>query len=328
MHPSRPGGSQAKAGTNRGALPYRTLNEVLHDAFGLAASNSNVALCDRSETGQGMMKIATFNVNGVNGRLPVLLRWLEQAKPDVVCLQELKAPDEKFPQPRSESRLRRDLAWPEELERRRHPGARRRRRSRPGAACPAIPRTRRAATSRRRSTASLIGCLYLPNGNPAPGPKFDYKLRWFERLTAHAAELLGARRAGGAGRRLQRHADRARRLQARALARRRAVPARGARGVPRAWSRRAGPTRCATLHPDERIYTFWDYFRNAWPAMPACASITCCSAPPSPKRLVAAGVDREVRGWEKASDHAPAWIELAARTTASAPTARHARTIA
>ena len=91
----------------------------------------------------------------------------------------------------------------------------------------------------------LVGCLYLPNGNPAPGPKFDYKLRWFERLAAHARRAAGDGRAGGPRRRLQRHADRARRLQAGALGRRCAVPAGGARRLSRAASHRAGPTLCA-----------------------------------------------------------------------------------
>ena len=142
----------------------------------------------------------------------------------------------------------------------------------------------------------LVGCLYLPNGNPAPGPKFDYKLRWFERLTAHAAELLAQRRAGRAGRRLQRHADRPRRLQAGALGRRRPVPAGGARGVPPAASRRAGPTRCGTLHPDERIYTFWDYFRNAYGRDAGLRIDHLLLSPAVAGASTAAGVDRDVRG--------------------------------
>ena len=131
------------------------------------------------------------------------------------------------------------------------------------------------------------------------------------------AELLAAGDAGGAGRRLQRHADRARRLQARALGRRRAVPAGGARGLSQSWSpgldRRAA-RRCI---PDERIYTFWDYFRNAFARNAGLRIDHLLLSPTVAKRLVAAGVDRDVRGWEKTSDHAPVWIELKRRAGGS-----------
>jgi len=136
------------------------------------------------------MKIATFNVNGINGRLPVLLRWLESAKPDVVCLQELKAPQEKFPKAALE-KLGYGAIWhgqkswngvaihakgadPVET-----------RRGLPGDADDAHSRYIEATVR-----GIIVGCLYLPNGNPAPGPKFDYKLRWFERLIVHASELV------------------------------------------------------------------------------------------------------------------------------------------
>ena len=137
------------------------------------------------------MKIATFNVNGVNGRLPVLLRWLAEAATG----RRLPAGTEgaageisRGGAPRS--RLRRDLAWPEELERRRHPRARRRPDRDAAAGCPAIPTTRTAAISRRRSTACSSAASICRTAIRRPGPKFDYKLRWFERLIAHAAELL------------------------------------------------------------------------------------------------------------------------------------------
>src|SRR5215212_9943399 len=138
------------------------------------------------------MKIATFNVNGINGRLAVLLRWLAQAQPDIVCLQELKAPQEKFP-----AAAIRDAgygavwhgqkSWNGVAILARNAEPIETRRGLPGGDEDSHSRYIEAAVN-----GLLIGCLYLPNGNPAPGPKFDYKLRWFERLTAHAADLLKA----------------------------------------------------------------------------------------------------------------------------------------
>ena len=138
----------------------------------------------------GEMKIATFNVNGINGRLPVLMRWLAETRPDVACLQELKASDDKFP----ERKLREagyGAVWHGQkgwngvaiLARDRMPLETRR--GLPGEPDDAHSRYIEAAVD-----GVLIGCLYLPNGNPAPGPKFNYKLRWFDRLATHAAELL------------------------------------------------------------------------------------------------------------------------------------------
>jgi exodeoxyribonuclease-3 len=138
------------------------------------------------------MKVATYNVNGVNGRLPVLLRWLKQAAPDVVCLQELKAPQEKFP----EAAIREagyDAIWHGQkswngvaiLSRAGAPAEIRR-------ALPGEPDDVHSRYIEARIDGLVIGCLYLPNGNPAPGPRFDYKLRWLERLTAHAAELVAS----------------------------------------------------------------------------------------------------------------------------------------
>ena len=140
------------------------------------------------------MKIATYNVNGVNGRLPVLLRWLAQSRPDIVCLQELKAPQEKFP----EAAIRDagyGAVWHGQkswngvaiLARGAEP-------IETGRGLPGDPEDAQSRYIEAAVAGILIGCLYLPNGNPAPGPKFDYKLRWFERLIAHAAELLAPTR--------------------------------------------------------------------------------------------------------------------------------------
>lgn len=255
------------------------------------------------------MKIATFNVNGVNGRLPVLLRWLEQSAPDVVCLQELKASDEKFPA-EAIRKAGYGAIWHGQkswngvaiLTREAEPTETRRGLS--GDPDDAQSRYIEAAVN-----GVLVGCLYLPNGNPAPGPKFDYKLRWFERLMSHAAELL----ASGAPVVLagdfnvmptdldvykpERWVDDALfRPEVRETFR---------RLVGQGWL-----DALRELHPDERIYTFWDYFRNAWGRDAGLRIDHLLLSPPVAKRLVAADVDREVRGWEKASDHAPVWIEL------------------
>ena len=146
------------------------------------------------------MKIATYNVNGISAACRICWTGCDAKQPDVACLQELKAPDERFPGAR-------DFARPDTARSgmgRSHgtasPSWRRgASRSRSGAACPAIRTTRTAATSRRQCDGLIVGCLYLPNGNPQPGPKFDYKLAWFERLIEHAKKLFALEAAGGAG---------------------------------------------------------------------------------------------------------------------------------
>jgi exodeoxyribonuclease-3 len=255
------------------------------------------------------MKIATFNVNGVNGRLPVLLRWLAAARPDVVCLQELKAPDEKFPKAALEQAgygaiWHGQKSWngvailargDEPLETRR--------------GLPGDPDDTHSRYIEAAIDGSLIGCLYLPNGNPAPGPRFDYKLRWFKRLAEYASELLATKApiilAGDYN----------------------VMPTNLDVYKPEAWLDDAlfrpevreafrqlvdqGWTDALRrLHPDERIYTFWDYFRNAWARNAGLRIDHFLLSPTAAKRLKAAETDREVRGWEKASDHAPVWIEL------------------
>jgi len=255
------------------------------------------------------MKIATYNVNGINGRLPVLLRWLKESGPDVVCLQELKAPQEKFPETAIED-LGYHAIWhgqkswngvailsrygkPEETQR-----------GLPGDAEDVHSRYIEANIN-----DLIIGCLYLPNGNPAPGPKFDYKLSWFERLYMYAATLLKTGKpvilAGDYN----------------------VMPTEKDVYKPERWVNDAlfrPETRAAfkklvdlgwtdairKLHPDETIYTFWDYFRNAFGRDAGLRIDHFLLSPKVDKRLLSAGVDREVRGWEKTSDHAPVWIEL------------------
>ena len=255
------------------------------------------------------MKIATYNVNGVNGRLPVLLRWLEQSRPDIVCLQELKAPDEKFP----ETALREagyDAIWHGQKSWNGVAIL-----SRVGEIC----ETRRGLPGEGEDTQSryieaavngiLIGGLYLPNGNPRPGPKFDYKLRWFDRLIAHAGELL----ASGLPVMLagdfnvmptERDVYKPERWLDDALFAPE-VRAAYARLLDQGWT-----DALRTLHPDETVYTFWDYFRNAYARNAGLRIDHLLLSPALAGRLVKAEIDREVRGWEKTSDHAPVWVEL------------------
>ena len=256
------------------------------------------------------MKIATFNVNGINGRLPVLLRWLEEAKPDVVCLQELKAPQEKFP----ESAIRAagyGAIWHGQ-------------KSWNGVAILARGaqplETRRGLAGDTEDTHSryieaaingiLVGCLYLPNGNPAPGPKFSYKLRWFERLTDYASSLMALEVPvvlAGDYNVMPTELDvyKPERWVDDALFRPE-VRAAFKNLVAQGWT-----DSLRKLHPDERIYTFWDYFRNAFGRDAGLRIDHLLLSPGIASRLKAAEVDRHVRGWEKASDHAPVWIELA-----------------
>jgi len=255
------------------------------------------------------VRIATYNVNGVNGRLPVLLRWLKEWQPDVVCLQELKAPDEKFP----EAAIRDagyGAVWHGQkswngvaiLARGCDPVETRR-------GLPGEPEDIQSRYIEAAVGGVLIGGLYLPNGNPKPGPKFDYKLRWMERLIAHAATLVGMDApvvlAGDYNvmptdldvYKPERWLDdalfapEAREAYARLLA--------------QGWS-----DALRTLHPGERIYTFWDYFRNAWGRDAGLRIDHLLLNAPAAKRLKKAEVDRVVRGWEKTSDHAPVWVEL------------------
>lgn len=256
------------------------------------------------------MKIATYNVNGISSRLPRLLEWLDKERPDVACLQELKAPDEGFPILAIQE-LGYGAVWhgqrswngvailakdtqPKEI-----------RRGLPGDPDDTHSRYIEAAVN-----GIVVGCLYLPNGNPQPGPKFDYKLAWFERLVAHAQALSEANQpvvlAGDYN----------------------VVPTDFDIYDPKGWRKDAllqPATRAAyerlleqgwmdairTRHPDERIYTFWDYFRNHWERNAGLRIDHLLLNRKLAPRLVDANVDRWVRGQPKASDHAPTWIEIA-----------------
>lgn len=255
------------------------------------------------------MKIATYNVNGINGRLPVLLRWLEEATPDIVCLQELKAPQEKFPlQPIQD--LGYSAIWhgqkswngvailsrvgePEEICR----------------ALPGDPEDSHSRYIEAMVSGIRIGCLYLPNGNPAPGPKFDYKLRWFQRLTQHAAGLIKLDMPvvlTGDFNVMPTELDvyKPERWVDDALFRPETREA-FKNLVSQGWT-----DAVRTLYPKEVIYTFWDYFRNAYGRNAGLRIDHFLLNAKMKKRLVSAGVDKHVRGWEKTSDHAPVWMEV------------------
>jgi exodeoxyribonuclease-3 len=255
------------------------------------------------------MKIATYNVNGISGRLPVLLRWLEEAQPEIVCLQELKAPQEKFPAAALHQRGY-NAIWHGQkswngvaiLARKFVPIETRR-------GLPGDPDDIHSRYIEARVGALTVGCLYLPNGNPAPGPKFDYKLKWFARLAKHAKSLLASREPvvlAGDYNVMPTDLDvyKPERWLDDALFRPEVRKAY-ADLVKQGWT-----DALREAHPRARIYTFWDYFRNAFTRDAGLRIDHLLLNPPVAKRLVAAGVDRHVRGWEKSSDHAPAWIEL------------------
>jgi exodeoxyribonuclease-3 len=255
------------------------------------------------------LRIATYNVNGVNGRLPVLLRWLREDTPDVVCLQELKAPQDKFPEAAIRE-LGYDAIWHGQKSWNgvailsRVGEIHGTRRGLPDDPDPAQSRYIEAAVN-----GVLIAGLYLPNGNPRPGPKFEYKLAWFDALIAHAAHLLESGLPvvlAGDFNVMPTPLDvyKPERWNDDALFAPE-VRAAYARLLEQGWT-----DALRTIHPDETIYTFWDYFRNAY-ARDAGLRIDHLLLSPSIRdRLADAQVDRHVRGWEKTSDHAPVWIEL------------------
>jgi exodeoxyribonuclease III len=255
------------------------------------------------------MKIATFNVNGINGRLPVLLRWLEEAKPDVVCLQELKASNDKFPSSAIQAAgygaiWHGQKSWNGVAILARGMDPLETRRGLPGDPDDTHSRYLEAAVE-----GILIGCLYLPNGNPAPGPKYEYKLRWFDRFLKHAEGLLAQKipvvLAGDYNvipteldvYKPEKWADDALfRPEVREAYR---------RLVEQGWT-----DAIRALHPGERIYTFWDYLRNAYGRNAGLRLDHLLLSPQVADRLTTGQVDQEVRGWIKSSDHAPTWIEL------------------
>ncbi len=249
----------------------------------------------------GAMRIVTYNVNGIGARLPNFMRWLTERTPDIVCLQELKAPQDKFP----EAAVREagyGVIWHGQkswngvaiLARGAEPVEIRR-------ALPGDPEDLHSRYIEATVHGLTIGCLYLPNGNPAPGPKFDYKLAWLARLLAHAAELVASESpvilAGDYN----------------------VIPTERDVYKPERWVddalfrvllRQGWTDALRTLHPHATIYTFWDFFRNAYQRDAGLRIDHLLLNPAVAGRLAAAGVERDVRGWEKPSDHAPTWVDL------------------
>jgi exodeoxyribonuclease-3 len=256
------------------------------------------------------MKIATYNVNGVNGRLPVLLRWLEETNPDVVCLQELKAPQEKFPE-QAIIAAGYNAIWhgqkqwngvailaKADLEIKEV-----------GRNLPGDPEDVQSRYIEAMVDDILVCCLYLPNGNPAPGPKFDYKLSWFKRLHDRAAALLEFKIPVvivGDYNVMPTDLDvyKPERWLNDALFRPEVKEA-FKKLIDQGWT-----DAIRTLYPDEKIYTFYDYFRNAYGRDAGLRIDHFLLSPQLSKKLKAGGVNKDVRGWKKTSDHVPVWIEI------------------
>ena len=261
-------------------------------------------------TSKRRLKIASYNINGINPRLPVLLRWLESFEPDIACLQELKCTDEAFPAAEIE-KLGYAAIW--HGQPRWNGVAILSRVGEPVETHRGLPDDPDSSQSRYLEAAVcglIIGNLYLPNGNPWPGPKFDYKLAWMERLHDHASHLL----ASG--------------LPAMLIGDFNVIPTDRDVYKPERWAKDAlyspqakekfralvdqGWTDALrTLHPNERIYTFWHYWRQSFERDAGIRIDHALLSPTLSETLKKAGVDREPRGWEKTSDHAPVWVEVA-----------------
>jgi exodeoxyribonuclease-3 len=256
------------------------------------------------------VKIATFNINNINRRLPNLLAWLKAAKPDVVCLQELKATDRQFPRTAIADAgygavFVGQSAWNGVaiLARGLDPIVTR-------TELPGDPDDEQARYIEAAVDGVVIASLYAPNGNPQPGPKFDYKLSWMERLREHAVELLASKLpivlAGDYN-----IVPEARDIYVTTSYRDNALVQPGPRAAYRALLDQGWTDALRKLHPDDAaLYTFWDYMRNRWPRNAGLRLDHVLLSKSLVRRLKSAGVDREVRGEDGASDHAPVWIEL------------------
>ena len=256
------------------------------------------------------MKISTFNINGIRARLPRLLEWLERERPDVACLQELKCADEALPIADIEA-AGYGAVWHGQkgfngvaiLTRERQPELRR-------IGLPGDPDDSHSRYIEAEVDDLVIASLYLPNGNPIGTDKFSYKLRWMDRLRAHAAELLAEERSvilAGDYNVVAEDRDvwSANRMAGDALLQ---AETRGAwrRLLYQGWT-----DALRSLHPGEdKLYTFWDYTAGCWQRDAGFRIDHLLLSPTVTDRLRAAGVDRWARGEEKASDHAPTWILL------------------
>jgi len=256
------------------------------------------------------MKIATYNVNGISARLPSLLKWLEEKSPDVACLQELKIVDEKFPAlaiagAGYQAVFHGQKSWngvavlaKNEFEL-----------AEVGRGLPGDPEDVQSRYIEARVNDILVCCLYLPNGNPSPGPKFDYKLAWLERLLLKAQTLVDLPEPVvmlGDYNVIPTDLDayKPERFIYDAVFSPEAKDAYQ-RLLAQGWT-----DSIRQLFPDEKIYTYWDYFRNAYARNSGIRMDHLLLNPVLSKRLQSGGVDKDVRGWERPSDHAPTWITI------------------
>ena len=255
------------------------------------------------------MKIATFNINNINRRLDNLLAWLRSARPDIACLQELKASDNEFPLRAIEKAGYRAVFHGQKtwngvaiLSRKSDPVLTR-------TELPGDDGDRESRYIEAAVSGVIVACIYAPNGNPQPGPKFDYKLDWLRRLRLHAARLLrqdlpvvlaGDYNVAPTGLDIYptRSWDKDALIQPKSRAAFAALVAQG-------WT-----DAIRTLHPSKPMFTFWHYKRNRWARDAGLRLDHLLLSPALASRLVKAGVDRKVRGEDGASDHAPAWIVL------------------
>jgi exodeoxyribonuclease-3 len=255
------------------------------------------------------MKIATFNINNVNKRLANLLNWFRVAKPDVVCLQELKAANNEFPRSAIE-KAGYGAVWSGQkswngvaiLARDAEPVVTR-------TLLPGDPDDSQSRYIEAAVNGVIVTSLYAPNGNPQPGPKFAYKLTWMERLLRHAAELYAARVPvvlAGDFNVVPTDAD----IYPTTSYRKNALVQPQPRALFEKLLDQGWTDAIRALHPHEPMYTFWDYMRNRWPRDAGLRLDHLLLSAEARKRLADAGVDREVRGKENASDHAPAWVTL------------------
>ncbi|HEV7718020.1 MAG TPA: exodeoxyribonuclease III [Arsenicitalea sp.] len=255
------------------------------------------------------MKIATFNINNINRRLPNLLDWLEEAQPDVVCLQELKATDKQFPRAAIEAAgygavWRGQSAWNGVAILARDAEPVLTRSVLPGDSADSQSRYIEAAVN-----GVLFASIYAPNGNPQPGPKFDYKLAWMERLLAHAAELFASSLpivlAGDYN-----IVPEPRDIYATTSYNDDALVQPKPRQQFQRLLKQGWVDALRKVHPDETVYTFWDYMRNRWTRNAGLRLDHLLLSKPVAGRLITAYVEREVRGAEGASDHAPVVVTI------------------
>lgn len=256
------------------------------------------------------MKIATYNVNGITARLPYLLRYLEEKSPDIACLQELKIIDEKFPVLPIVAAgynviYHGQKSWngvailaKKELEL-----------TEVGRGLPGDPNDIQSRYIEARVNDIFVSCLYLPNGNPMPGPKFDYKMTWMDRLLTRAEELVKMNEPVvmlGDYNVIPTNLD-AYRPDRYVFD---AVFSIEAKEAFQELLQQGWLDSIRHLYPEEKIFTYWDYFRNSFARDAGIRMDHLLLNPVLAKRLETGGVDKDVRGWEKPSDHAPTWITI------------------